>query len=96
MDKINLSNEVLIDIAKMVVKLLRKKINPSCIYKYQEYTSFGQYSHVLDEDIGISYYHHKASFHGNVNGGGHFSGTIYSNRVTIVCSQSNNTTSVNL
>ena len=94
MDKNNLSKEALTDIAKMMAKLLTGRINPNSVYKKDLFTSFGQHSNVLNTHVGISYYHNDDKFHGNVDGGGHFSGTITSNSIKIICSQSSNRISI--
>lgn len=93
-DKSQLSIESLQDIAKMVRRYLQNNINPNSIYANTNFTSFGEYSHLLEDNISISFYHNNNSFHGNVNNGGHFSGSVVNNIIYINCSQTSNSTSI--
>ena len=94
MDNNNLSTEALKEIAGIMARILKGQINPNSIYRKQEFTSFGQHSNLLNTNVGISYYHNEDRFHGNLDGGGHFSGSISNNTINIICSQTSNSTSV--
>lgn len=96
MDKYNLSDEALKDIASIMRKYLNGKVNPNAVYQKIDHLSFGQHSLLINDHIGFSYYPGSNSFHGNVNNGGHFFGNISDQTISITCSQTQNSTHITL
>lgn len=90
MNKSKLSTQALENIAGIMAKLLNGQINSNSIHKNEDFTSFGYHSELLQSHIGFSYYHNDDRFHGNIDGGGHFSGTIANRKIRIMCSQTSN------
>lgn len=79
----SISQEGLEEIANMVKRYLEDKINPASIYKYASHISFGQYSNILQQSVGFSYYPESKRFAGNVNGIGDFYGTVVDKYITV-------------
>lgn len=96
MEDKSLSNEALEEIANMVKRYLEGKINPASIYKYERHISFGQYSNVLHQDVGFSFYPDSKRFAGNVNNLGDFTGTVNEKYITVNCGRSSNSAFISL
>lgn len=92
----SLSNEVLEEIAYMVKRYLEGKINTNSIYKYERHISFGQYSNILHQDVGFSYYPESKRFAGYVNNIGDFTGIVGDRYITVNCSRSSNSAFISL
>ncbi len=90
MEAESISKEGLQEIANMVKRYLEDKINPASIYEYERHISFGQYSNVLHQNVGFSYYYDSKRFSGNVNNVGDFTGTVNDKNIIVNCRRSSN------